>query len=447
MKYSLVIALVGSAAAASVRAAHAQAVNVQPAGVPTPSSPTPTAQVPNVRPADKSGVVVFEAPKREAVPFDGIHIDWGAAFTQDFQDLSHRNTAIPVMVAGVNANQLMGIGSGFTTAMANLDLSVRLAQGIHVDLATYLSTRHHTDAWVKGGYLQADASPWDVPLLHDIMRYLTVRVGQFEENYGDAHFRRTDGGNGIDNPFVGNLIMDAFTTEIGADATYRRDGWLAMAGFTSGASDGQVTSPGQHNPALLAKVGYDQQLDTHLRVRLTTSTYNDTKATSNVLYSGDRAGSHYFDVLQNTASTESGNAWSGNVQPGFTGRVAAYVVNPFIKYYGLEVFGNVETASGRSPTETSSRTWRQQSGDVVYRFFHDESAYIAARCNTASGELPDTPSDVNVHRTQLGAGYFITRNILAKAEWVNQDYNAYPTNNILSGGRFRGLMFEGAVGF
>ncbi len=177
------------------------------------------AQVPNSRPADKSGVVVFEAPKWEPAPFDGIRLNWGAAFTQDFQDLSHHNTAAAAMVAGVNANQLIGIGPGFTTAMANLDLNVQLARGIRVDLTTYLSTRHHTDAWVKGGYLQADASPWDVPLLNDIMRYLTVRVGQFEVNYGDAHFRRTDGGNGMDNPFVGNLIMDAFTTEIGADAT------------------------------------------------------------------------------------------------------------------------------------------------------------------------------------------------------------------------------------
>lgn len=39
------------------------------------------------------------------------------------------------------------------------------------------------------------------------------------------------------------------------------------------------------------------------------------------------------------------------------------------------------------------------------------------------------------------------QNTLATAEWVHQDYNAYPTNNILNGGRFRGLMFEGTVGF
>jgi hypothetical protein len=405
------------------------------------------AQITNIRPADQSGINVFEAPKQDTVPFKGIRVGWGAAFTQDFQNLTHSNTAAPVIVGGVNSNQLIAIGPGFTTAMANLNLDVQLAQGIHVDLTTYLSTRHHNDTWVKGGYIQIDASPFDVKLLNDLMQYLTLRVGQFEENYGDAHFRRTDGGNGMDNPFVGNLIMDAQTTEIGADATLRLGGLMGMVGFTGGTSDGQVTSPGKHQPAYLAKVGMDGQLDDNLRVRLTASMYNDAKSTSNVLYSGDRAGSHYFDVLENTTSTETGNAWSGNIQPGFTNHVAAYVVNPFVKYYHLEFFGNIETATGAAATETANRTWRQLSGDLIYRFFPNDRMYVAARLNTAAGELVGAPSDVNVRRTQFGLGMFVTRNILAKAEWVDQRYNGFPSTNILNGGRFSGMMLEGAVSF
>ena len=56
------------------------------------------------------------------------------------------------------------------------------------------------------------------PLLKSIMKYTTLRVGHFEINYGDAHFRRSDNGNSMYNPFVGNYILDAFTTEIGAEA-------------------------------------------------------------------------------------------------------------------------------------------------------------------------------------------------------------------------------------
>ena len=62
------------------------------------------------------------------------------------------------------------------------------------------------------------------------MEIVTVTVGHFEINYGDAHFRRSDNGNAIYNPFVGNYIMDAFTTEIGAEVYLEADGVIAMGG-------------------------------------------------------------------------------------------------------------------------------------------------------------------------------------------------------------------------
>ena len=55
------------------------------------------------------------------------------------------------------------------------------------------------------------------------MKYVTLRVGHFEINYGDAHFRRTDNGNAMYNPLVGNYILDAFTTEIGGEAYLRSE--------------------------------------------------------------------------------------------------------------------------------------------------------------------------------------------------------------------------------
>jgi hypothetical protein len=52
--------------------------------------------------------------------------------------------------------------------------------------------------------------PIPLPPLETLMKYVALKVGHFEINYGDAHFRRTDNGNAMYNPFVGNLIMDAF---------------------------------------------------------------------------------------------------------------------------------------------------------------------------------------------------------------------------------------------
>jgi hypothetical protein len=405
------------------------------------------AQITNIRPADQRGINVFENPKNDTTTFKKVFVGFGGAFEQDFQNLTHTNTATSVLVNGVNKNALMPIGPGFTTAMANLNMSVQLAQGIHVDLITYLSTRHHTDTWVKGGYLQIDASPVDVPVLNDIMKYTTLKIGQFDVDYGDAHYRRTDGGNGMYNPFIGNLIMDAYSTEIGATAYFRRDGIIMAGGFTQGTSDGQVQNPGQHQPAYIAKIGFDKQINDDLRIRLTGGMYNDAKATSNVLYSGDRAGSHYFDVMENTTSTESGNPWSGNLQPGFTNRVASYVVNPFVKFHGLEFFGNFETSTGGAVTETSDRTWRQQSGDFIYRFLDSEKAYVAFRYNKAEGELIANPQEANIVRTQFAAGLFLTKNILTKIEYINQDYNNFLATDIRNGGNFKGVMISGVVAF
>jgi hypothetical protein len=406
-----------------------------------------TAQIPNARPNDQTGITMFEPAKNDTTPFKGKTITFGAAFTQDFQNITHQNSATPVLVGGVNTNQLIGIGPGFTTAMANLDMNAQLARGIQVDITVYLSTRHHQDTWVKGGYLQLDASPWDNAMLNSLMKYVTIRIGQFETDFGDAHYRRTDGGNGIDNPFVGNLIMDALTTEIGAEVFYRRAGWLAEGGVTGGTSDGQVTSPGKHDPAYVAKVGFDRQVTPQLRFRLTGSVYTAAQSTGNVLYSGDRAGSHYFDVMENTASSETTNAWSGDLQPGFSNHVTAFVVNPFIKYGRVEFFGNLETATGAAATETSDRTWRQGSGEVVYRFLAKSQAYVAARYNVASGGIVGTVGDATIDRVQLATGLFITRNILAKMEYVRQSYSGFAPTDIRSGGLFHGVMFEGAVGF
>ena len=88
-------------------------------------------------------------------------------------------------------------------------------------MTTYSSARHHNETWVKDGYLLVDASPIDWKPLNDIMKYVTIRAGQFEINYGDAHFRRTDNGNSIRNALVGNYIMDAFTTEVGGEVYAR----------------------------------------------------------------------------------------------------------------------------------------------------------------------------------------------------------------------------------
>jgi hypothetical protein len=406
----------------------------------------PAIEIQHLRPRDQRGINVFEEPKADTLPFTNFKIGLGGAFTQQFQGLEHSNTAVPNVVNGVNANQLIGLGHGFNNAVANLYLDAQLAKGIRVQVTTYLSSRHHQDAWVKDGYLLVDASPIDVSLLNSLMKYVTLKVGEFEIDYGDEHFRRTDNGLAIYNPFVGNFIMDAFTTEIGGEAFVRANGFLAMAGVTGGENHGQVTLPQKRAPTFLAKLGYDNQLNSDLRVRLTGSLYTTARTINNTLYSGDRAGSRYYDVMENTASTEDANAWSGAIQPGLSSKVTAVVINPFVKYDGFEFFGNAEQATGRSAAETADRTWRQYVGEGLYRFMNDK-LYVGGRYNYVKGSFVGMPTEVSVDRTQLGGGWFITPTLLLKSEYMIQNYDDFPSTDIRSGGKIKGYTIEGTVSF
>ncbi len=393
----------------------------------------------NFRPYDKRGLHIFEAPKEEGVPYTGFRIFWGASFTQQFQALSHENTStVP----------LMEIGNGFNLATANLHLGAQLADGMHVNLTTYLSSRHHPEAWVKGGYVQIDKSPLDSEPLHRLMENLTVKVGHFEINYGDAHFRRTDNGNAIYNPFVGNLIMDAFTTEIGGEVYYRNEaGLLAMVGITGGEIQGSVLRPDDRAPSFYGKLGFDRQVNEDVRVRLTGSVYTTEKSLNNTLYGGDRAGSRYYFVVEPTTATAAANFTSGRINPGLRSEITAMVLNPFVKIGGMELFGTLERAEGAAANETSTRTWTQLAGEGIYRFGAEENYYLGARYNTVSGELAGSGADVSVNRFQLGAGWFLTQRMLMKAEYVNQKYNDFPTADIRNGAKFSGFMVEGVISF
>jgi hypothetical protein len=398
---------------------------------------------------DQRGINVFETGKEDSVAFEGMRVRIGGHFAQQWQNLKHSNTSTSVLNAnGVNLNQLMEIGAGTNLATANLNMDVALADGIRMNLITYLSSRHHPEAWVKGGFIQVDKLGFlNVGATDWFDKYLTVRVGHMEINYGDAHFRRSDNGNAMYNPFVGNYIMDAFTTEVGGEVFFQNKGWLAMAAVTGGEIQGGITNPDNRKPNFIGKFGYDSYVTDDLRLRLTTSVYTTSGSQRNTLWGGDRAGSRYYLVMENTLATTAANFTSGRFNPNQTNNITAWVVNPFVKYRGLEFFGNFERSTGSARGEMEDRTWNQIGTDLVYRFGSNEKFYMAGRYNKVEGKLFGSGLDVSIDRVQFGGGWFVTRNLLAKVEYVNQTYNGFAANDIRNGGKFNGLMIEAVVGF
>lgn len=405
-----------------------------------------------IRSYSKSGLNEFESPKVDTESFEKVNLKIGGNFNQSFQALSHSNTANTLLNPSAS---LVNIVPGFNTAVANLYFDVNLAEGIYMNMALYLSSRHHNETWVKGGYIRFDKLPFlKIDLLDEIMRFTTIKVGHMEINYGDAHFRRSDNGNAMYNPFVENYILDAFTTEIGAEVNVTHNGLLAVLSATNGMINGRVlgydpvqdASDGKAKPAFIGKLGYDKQINSDLRVRLTGSFYHTAGSNANTLYGGDRAGSHYYGVMDNALTTSTFT--SGRLNPGFGDKVTSMMGNLFVKYGGLESFTTIESANGRGRTETTGeRSANQFVTDLVYRFGGNEDFWVGARYNIANVRLIGYAEDVTVDRLAVSAGWFITKNIMAKLEYVTQNYDGFANTDIRNGGKFSGLALQAVVGF
>lgn len=413
-------------------------------------------EVANLRPYDKTGINVFEAPKDTTAVFDNLKVRFGAGFTQSFQGLEHKNTS----------GGLYKMSPGFNTANANLFMDVQLADGIRLNLTSYLSSRKHNETWVKGGYIQFDKLPFKGQLWDNIMKNTTIKIGHMEINYGDQHFRRSDGGHTLYNPFAENYIMDAFTTEIGGEVLYRKGAFFGMVGVSNGMIKGNIDSliatPQDKNihksPAVYFKGGVDKQLTEDLRVRFAASYYNNSSSGGQTLYGGDRTGSNYFMVMEKAGGNYATNANSGRLNPGFSKKVEAIQLNAFVKAKGLELFGTYETADGRSKFETAERNAKQYAIDAVYRFGKAENLFVGVRYNAVSARLANVAAagtnpaivyndDIKVDRIAYGAGWFLTQNILLKAEYVKQQYKSFPTADYRNGGEFNGYVIQAVVGF
>jgi hypothetical protein len=430
-------------------------------------------QIQYFRPYDQRGINVFETSKLDTVGFDGLKLRVGANFTQQYQNLKHSNSEN--VVGEVNKNALYDLSPGFNLAMANFNIDVQLADGVRVSLVSYMSTRHHNEFWVKGGFFQIDKVGFlNSELMNDLWKNLTLKIGHMEINYGDAHFRRSDAGNALYNPFIENNLMDAFTTEIGGELYWQKSGFLAMVGITDGEIQGSVTKGEDRSPSYYGKVGYDNTFGENLRARLTGSIYTTKSSISNTLYGGDRAGSRYYFAMEPVAATLTGNAFSGRINPGFKDNVTAFMINPFVKFKNIEIFGTYEIAKGNSQIENGEiqstdpaqpvleklpkREFNQFAVDGLYRFANDKM-YVGARYNVLEGDLVFGQSttqpnlnqgernNVKLVRTAFSAGWFVTKNILLKGEYVTQKYKDFPATDLRSNGKFEGFVIEGTIGF
>ncbi len=386
----------------------------------------------------------FEQAQIDDNGFEEVKVKVGADFAMQYQMLeNHADTA------------LVPLGKGLNLPTANFSIGADLARGVKVHLTTYLSSRHHNEAWVKGGYLILDQLPFiNSSAVEHAMDYLTLKVGVTEINYGDAHFRRSDNGAVINNPFVGNYIMDGFTTAPAMELMFRNPGGLiAMGGLSTGDlkpaivgfSGGEyVTYNMAKELGVYGKIGIDKQINDDLRLRVTVSGMHTKNNHSFTLYNGDRTGSRFFLVMkpQTMSSTDVDPASShttGRWGPGSVNDDNSVMLNLFTRFHGLEFFGTYEQAKGAKGDKDF--TYNQYAVEALYHFGKEEQFYGGGRYNNVKND-----TDMSVDRFEIAAGWDLTQNITAKLEYVNQTYNNFNTTYGTDAG-FKGVMFEAGISF
>ena len=390
---------------------------------------------------DIRGLNVFETSKNDTIGFDGFKLRIGGDFAMQFQGLNQSN----------RLDSLSELGTNFNLPNANLNIDVQLHDGVRMHLRTYLSSRNHEEAWVKGGNLTIDKLDFIKPgFASDLMEKATIIVGLDEINYGDAHFRRSDNARAIFNPFVGNYIMDAFSTEAFGEFNYQTNGFIGVLGISNGKLNQNVvvTDNSDNKISFYGKLGYDKQMTTDLRVRLTGSWYtNNGTSTGFWIYGGDRSGARYYHVMESLeeAANRSGSPFEGRFNPRFS-QLTAFQINPFIKFKGLEFFGIIESINNGSDQGDGSFT--QLAGELIYRFGRREQLYLGGRYNTVSGEMVEGAETRKINRLNIGGGWYLTDNVMTKIEYITQNYNDDGwVGTKYDDGEFDGFVVEAVISF
>ena len=367
----------------------------------------------------------FEKPQIDDKEFESLKVKIGGDFALQLQMLDHE---APV--------ELIDLKNNFNLPTANLNITADLAPGIQLYINNYMSSRHHNDAWVEGGYLTIDKFPF-LPSANNLMKNFTIKAGVMMPNYGDAHFYRSNNAFVINNPFVGNWIMDAYTTNPGLEILFRKNGFLALVGTNNGRMNyGRGNDIGE-DLVFNWKLGYDNYLTDDLRVRGTLSGYHVGEGHSgSYLWDGDRAGARYYNVMQ-TADAEGDNFRSGRWSPG-SGQTEmnSYMANLFLQFHGLELFGIYETMKG--VRGGNDQHFTQTALQAIYRL---GSFYVGTRLNKVSDN-----NDSSVNRFNIGGGWYMVNNVLVKLDYVNQEYEGAAHGDI-DGGKFNGLVLEAAISF
>ncbi len=363
------------------------------------------------------------------------------------QALDHKNAFDP------KGNELAKVSPGFQNAFGDLGFIGKFGKNeeITVVMDLYLSSRNHpSQTYGNEGYILMRGVPENLQSLHflkPLLEKVDVKAGHMLVDFGDAAEHRSNNAIVQNNPLIGNFVVDPNIVSIGMQVSSKpgRFGWLL------GGSNGTTTEDWNAGRGFAwnAKVyAYPiEGLRTSLSYIGTDQSDNATKAaggSSMQMFTGNRSGERYAGVL-------GGGQAPGNVFPQAGEKFSAAQFDVTfdngspVKLYGhygrtqdLDING---TLAG-----TPEEKWSYYAADVKYEI--TPALYAAVRYSGADvSQLGGAASDGNVKRIQAGGGFWLSKNLLMKVEYVQQKYSGFSEGQIVNNNiaAWRDPSFSGVI--
>ncbi len=344
---------------------------------------------------------------------------------------------------------------GFQSARGNLNFSAHIADGIDVFFNAFLSSNHHVGQWYDDeGYITISKLPESSDILglnNSLFKYFTLKAGFIPVDYGLWWEIRSDNADVQRNPLIGNYIVDANDVEPSLEIKTKPALFNALVAFGDGTTTGDFT-PGRGN-----EVNAKVWLDLHNQLNIAASVYRSNQANNGTgypaggsttdLYAGNRSGSQYSGIFGDDPE-------AGDIAPQKGQNVTAYQFDGFynlkpVKIFGMYGYTKDADINGSAPG-TPQESWSYYGGDITYYIF--PALYMAARYSAASSSMYQgidvSANPVSASRVQLGAGVWVTKAMLLKLEYVNQQYKNFPVKSKFgNNARFHGFITQFSVAF
>ncbi|NME72206.1 hypothetical protein [Flammeovirga aprica] len=315
----------------------------------------------------------------------------------------------------------------FRLPAGDLDLKVRIAEGVNLHTSVWLASHHHTDTYFGFGYLEVQK--FNVLGLGDgatdfLNNHLVIKAGIGNSLFSTNQYYRTTNANAKNNPFISNTLIDDFGTSLFGEAYFfanDKESFL-MFGFHDFASKFGVKTvqQGQDKGRLprLSLAGnkvFKFNEDTKLAIQAAYVTSLED-GTSSQQFKNNRAGSELGQIFNQ-------GDFGGDMGLQQRGESNISVDGTF-NFKGLQARASYQMLTGEhSLSGWKEGTVNQLTLDLSYQI--TPKVYVAGRYNAVGSDFELAAEDADKKyegdKIEVGLGYEMTKGILMKASYFNQN--------------------------